>query len=477
MFIGLCLAMAASQDQVSATQLTVYNQGFGLVKETRSLQLRQGRQQVAIEDVAQRIEPSSVGIRSVSAPGSFEVLEQNYQYDLISTQAILNKAVGGRIVLNRVLPNGQRERIEGILLSSPSSIIGTPEGGPRYQYNGMVVRTDDGRILLDPSGEIEVSSIPEGLISRPTLLWDLEAEKGGSNTVELSYITQGISWAADYVLTLEATGKSGDLKGWVTINNNAGATFRDARLKLLAGDVQRNAGNGGATGAPMEMMRKADTGFQEEQFSEYHLYTLQRPATVRNNEMKQLSLLEATGVSVTKRLLFDAMEQFGQYRPGEGAIGTGALKPVVKLEIENSKANNLGMPLPMGQFKVYQRDNSGAVQLLGEDRIAHTPRDEKLSLVMGKAFDIVGERKRTQFSWLRTAGGAINGARETFEIQVRNRKDTPETIDVMERHYGVFKIIDSNYKFTLADSNSALFVVPVKANDQATLKYTVETYW
>ena len=346
----------ASVQAESGTELTVYNQGFALVKDVRVLNLTAGRQDVRIEDVAQQIEPSSVGIRSISAPGSFEVLEQNYQYDLINTQAILRKAVGQTIVLNRILPNGQKERVTGTLMSAPEQ--------------GMVIRTEDGRILLNPSGEVEVSSIPAGLISKPSLLWDVIAKQAGENRVELSYITQGIRWNADYVLSLDKAGAQGDLKGWVTLNNGSGATFTNAKLKLLAGDVARAPktapGARGAGGAEMA----ADGGFQQEQFADYHLYTLQRPATVRQNEMKQVSLLEAFDVKVKKRLIVDAMRAYGGYRPQEeGAMGTGPIKPQIRIEVANTKANQMGMPLPMGRFKVFQRDSSGAVQLLGEESI------------------------------------------------------------------------------------------------------------
>jgi hypothetical protein len=462
----------------SGTELTVYNQGFALVKEVRTLDLRAGRQDVRIEDVAQMIEPSSVGIRSISAPGSFEVLEQNYQYDLIGTQAILNKAVGQKITLNRVLPNGVKERVVGTLLSSPTAIVGG-QGGSEYTYNGMVLRADDGRILLDPSGEVEVAAIPEGLISKPSLLWDVVAEKAGRNQVEISYLTQGMSWNADYVLSLDGDGKKGDLKGWVTLTNNSGATFKDAKLKLLAGDVARAQpprAPGGRAGGFAEMA-KADSGFAEEQFADYHLYTLQRPASVRNREMKQVSLLEAFEVPVTKILLVDAMRQYRGWRPQEGEVGTGNIKPQIRIEFVNDKKSRLGMPLPMGKFKVFQRDSSGSLQMLGEDAIEHTPRDEKVSLVVGRAFDIVCDRKRTAFEWIRNEKGDIKGARESYEIEVRNRKETPETVNVWERHWYEYRIVRNNMPFKKLDAETIEFVVALAGGETKKIIYTCETLW
>jgi len=314
--------IAISSAPTGGTELTVYNQGFALVKDKRILELKEGVQNVAIVDVAEKIEANSVGIRSLTAPGSFSVLEQNYQYDLISPSAILNKCVGKRIVLNRVLPDGKKERISGTLLNSPTSVVSNEDGENTEKYNGMVLQTDDGRILLSPTGEVEVPSIPDGLISRPTLLWELDSKMAGANSIELSYLTQGISWKADYVLNLDKAGKVGALKGWVTMTNESGASFTDAKLKLLAGDVQRVPYPDGLFRGRAPEAAKMDSTlpvFKEEQFSEYHLYTLQRPATVRNNEIKQLSLLEAAGIPVTKQLIIDATRALGRYGPGEAA--------------------------------------------------------------------------------------------------------------------------------------------------------------
>ncbi|HRJ26950.1 MAG TPA: hypothetical protein PLO61_05515 [Fimbriimonadaceae bacterium] len=469
--------------QPPSTEITIYNGGFALVKEVRPITLKPGRQSIRIEDVAALIEPTSVGIRSLTKPGSLTVLEQSYQFDLINVEAILAKAVGQTIILNRVLPNGDKERIVGTLMSSPTAVVGSANGGSSMQYNGMVMRTNDGRILLNPSGEIEVQSIPEGLISKPTLLWDLVAEEAGSNTVELSYITQGTSWRADYVLTLDQAGGKGDLKSWVTLTNRSGATWTDAKLKLLAGEVERvqppRAGMRGSPGG-LEAASMADKGFNQEAFADYHLYTLQRPATVRNNEIKQVSLFEAVDVPVTKRLIVDPMMNMQGYRPSEGEVGTGLIKPQIRLELVNSKEQKLGMPFPQGVFKVFQRDSSGAVQLLGEDEIDHTPRDEKISLVVGRAFDIVAERKRTSFEWIRDPAdrNRLRGARESFLIEIRNRKEKEsETVTVIERFWAEHKIISHNVDFTRPNAETVQFEVTVKPGATQTIKFTVETTW
>ncbi len=464
-------AIALTSVASAQTEVTIYNQGFGFIKEVRTLNLKAGRQSIAIEDVAQLIETNSVGIRSLTTPTGLEVLEQNYQYDLINPLAILNKSVGKTIRLNRVLPNGSKESIEGTLISSPTAMIGDGSGGSSMTWNGMVLRTPDGRILLNPSGEVEVMAVPEGLISKPTLLWDLIAETAGANKIELSYLSKGMNWNADYVLTMDGKGKA-DLKGWVTLVNNCGATFADAKLKLLAGDVNRPqnfpamAGRGGG----MEM--KSADGFKEESLFEYHLYTLQRPTTIRNNEQKQVTLLDAYGFDVTKKLIVDSMMNYGVYYPNEGEVGTGVIKPQVRLEFVNSKANKLGMPLPMGNVKVYQRDASGSLQMLGEDRIQHTPKDEKLSLIVGQSFDVVCGRKRMSYRRL-----TDRSFEEVFEVELRNRKEVSETVHVMERHYGDWSIKLSTEKFEKLDSTTQQYVITLKPNEVKKVVYTVVTKW
>lgn len=473
MIWSMAIGMAISNAAAGGTEVTIYNQGFALIKENRQFVLKQGRQSVTVEDVAAMIEPSSVGIRSLTDPNSFEVLEQNYQFDLINPIAILNKSVGQKVRLIRTIGQ-QKDVLEGTLKSSPTAIVGSASGGSQQTYNGMVIRTDDGRIVLDPTGEVEVRSIPDGLISKPTLLWDLFAQKAGTNQVELSYLTQGINWNADYVFTLDGDGK-GDLKGWVTVNNQSGATYQEAQLKLLAGEVQRaqpkfRGAPGAAGGARMEAM--ADLGFKEESFFEYHLYTLQRPATIRNREMKQLSLLEGKGIKVEKKLVIDALNDYGIYYPNEGEVGTGNIKPVVRVEFVNSKENDLGIPLPKGKIKVYQRDKSGSVQMLGEDEIDHTPRDERLSLVVGKSFDVVATRKRMNFKRI-----SDRSFEQTFEIEVRNRKETAETVHILERHYGDWKISANSMPFEKLDAMTLEFKVALKAGQTQKVTYTVRTTW
>ena len=469
--IATLTAALALTTAPTATEVTVYNQGFGFIKEVREMTFKAGRQTVGIEDVASLIDPTSVGFVSLSDPGSFRVLEQNYQYDLINPVAILNKSVGQKIRFIRTI-GGVKDVLEGVLLSAPTAIV---HDGNQSQstYNGMVIRTDDGRIVLDPTGEVEVSSVPAGLISKPTLVWDLEAAKESNQRIELSYITQGMSWNADYVLTLGMSGKA-DLQGWVTLNNQSGTTFDNATLKLLAGEV--NQAPRPAPAFDMVEMKAVARGvagmMKEESLFEYHLYTLQRPATVRNKETKQLSLLSGQDVPFTKRIIFDAMMGYDGYYPSEGEVGVGNLHPQVRVEFTNNEKSGLGMPLPKGRFRIYQRDKSGSVQLLGEDNIDHTPKNEDISLVVGKSFDVVANRRRTNFNRIndRTVS-------ESFEIEVRNRKETSESIHVYERHFGDWKVTNKSQEFTKLDANTADFLVTLKPNEVRKVTYTVETRW
>ena len=456
----------------AAPEITVYNQGLALVKENRVLDLTIGRQTVIVENVAQQIDTTSVRFRPLAMDSGLSLLEQNYQFDLISPVAILARAVGTEIKFIRY-ENGKTVILEGILMSAPTAVVSN--NGTNYQtYNGMVIKdSKTGEIVLDPVGTVVVKNIPDGLISKPSLLWDLQSDKAGKQEVELSYITQGMNWTSDYVLTLNE-GNVADLQGWATLTNSSGTEYKNARLKLLAGDVnrvQQNRPESMAAAGAVLRMAKADS-FQEESLFEYHLYTLQRPTTLQNNETKQVSLLEGNGVPYTRKLFVDATRNFGRFYPSEGAIGEGNIQPQVRVEFDNKQKNGLGMPMPAGRIRVYQRDKSGSVQFIGEDQIGHTPKDESISLVLGRAFDVVSTRKRTNFRRINDRAFS-----ETFEIEVRNRKETPDVVHVLERHYGDWKVTDKNQEFVKADSETMDFTVNLKANEVKKVIYTVETRW
>lgn len=460
------ISAAAAQ---GGTEVTVYNQGLGFVKEVRQLKVKKGSQQVAVEGVAQLIDTTSVGFKCVSKPGSISVLEQNYQYDLISPMAILNKSVGKRIRFTRTMGT-TKDVIEGVLVSSPYAINGN-DGS--LSYNGLVLRTDDNRIILSPVGEIEVMEIPEGLISKPSLIWTLESSVDQSADVELSYLTTGMNWNANYVLTLDKSGK-GDLQGWVTMTNNAGISFKNANLKFLAGDVNVVQPTPERMAFAMADAKAARGGgrMKEESLFEYHLYTLDRPATINNKETKQLSLLEGSNIPVKKQIVFDSMGNYPGYYPSEGEVGVGDLSPAVKVTFLNDEKSGLGQPMPAGKVRLYQRDESGSVQFVGEDEIKHTPTDERIKLQVGRSFDIRASRKRTDYKRL-----SQNSFRETFEIEVRNRKKVDETVTLYERHWGDWKVTEKSMAFTKEDSNTMVFELNLKPGEVKKVTYTVETRW
>ena len=450
--------------QSGSTEVTVYNQGLGFIKEIRNVKLDKGTQNVVVEDVAQLIDATSVGFKCLSNPGSVSILEQNYQYDLISPEAILAKSVGKRVRFTRSVGN-QKESIEGVLLSSPTAVVNTGNGS-EHQYNGLVIRTDDGRIILSPQGEIDVLELPEGLISKPSLLWQVDSAEGQDAKMELSYLTQGMSWSANYVFTLNES-NVGDLQGWVTLDNRCGVSFKDATLKLLAGEVnvvrEQPQFMDGEAALPPTKMASFKGQMTESSLFEYHLYTLNRPATVKDKESKQLGLLEGFNVPIKKILSFDGYL-------GAGNVADQAAK--VQVKFVNNEKSHLGMPMPAGKVRLYQRDAKGSVQFLGEDQIQHTPRDEKLSLEVGKSFDVRGSRKRTAYSKV-----SKNSDRSTYEIQVRNRKKEATTVHLYEHQGNDWKVVSKSQDYVKDDANTMVFEVRLAPGEVKTVTYTIETKW
>ncbi|MEI7985801.1 MAG: DUF4139 domain-containing protein [Armatimonadota bacterium] len=456
-----------------STEITVYSQGLGFVKDIRLVDVKAGQQSLIVEDVAQLIDATSVGFRCLNNPGSISILEQNYQYDLISPMAILQKSIGKKIRFTRSIGNS-KEVIEGVLISSPTSVVNTGSGS-EYSYNDLVIRANDGRIILSPQGEIDVMEVPEGLISKPSLVWQINSAKAQQAKMELSYLTKGMSWTANYVLTLGDAG-SGDIQGWVTLNNQSGLTFNDAKLKLLAGDV--NVVQDEDTGVTKQkwtdnnrkraLLDPVRSSFSEQSLFEYHLYTLGRPASVRNKETKQLSLLAGSNIPIKKIIAFDS------YADPENDSGDSQqdLDSSVMVKFRNDEKSHLGMPMPAGKVRLYQRDTGGSLQFLGENEIQHTPRDEKISLTVGKSFDVKVSHKKTSYTKL-----GKNSSRSSYSIEVRNRKKVGETVYVYEHQSGDWKVTDKSDPFVKEDSNTMIFKVKLKAGEVKTVKYTVESRW
>jgi hypothetical protein len=432
------------------------------VKETRSLSLAAGRNEVRFMDVASQINPRTVHMVSLTAPQSLSVLEQNYEYDLISPEKLMERFVGRKVRLVFPPPGGERtaeREMEGTLISTT--------GGMVYEI--------DGQFHVNPPARVILPEIPGGLISVPTLVWLLDnaATAGAAapavHKVETSYLTGGISWAADYVSVVSADDAKADLAGWVTIDNNSGATYKDARLKLVAGEIHRAQPEAVPMMQRMETLgvQKAAPAFAEESFFEYHLYTLDRPATIKDRQTKQISLMEASGVPVKKILLLAGEPSF--FRSRFGSIATD-IKVAVILEMTNSQKNGLGIPMPRGVVRLYKKDGSGSLQFIGEDGIKHTPRDEKISLKVGEAFDVVADR--TQVDYKAVSAGRYDVETE-FEIKIRNHKDEAVAVTVREPVPGDWKVLSSSYPWLKADAHTIEFNVPVAAGAESVLRYRV----
>jgi hypothetical protein len=441
-----------------SVNITVYNSNLGLVRETRRLTLPQGQVALRFADVTAQIRPETVHLSSLTAPASLRILEQNYQYDLLNPAKLLDKFVGKEITL--VLRHYQNntetfEPVQATLLSN--------NGGQVWRINGQIV--------INPTNisEMRFPDLPKNLVATPTLVWDLENREGGPQTVEASYLTAGMNWRADYVLLVNADDTKGDLQGWVTLTNGSGATFEDARLQLVAGDVNRVSEEReyALAGAMQRKAMDSVSQFQEQGFFEYHLYTLQRPTSIRDNETKQVSLLEAAGFDVKKEFVLNGQHYYytNYSNPGQPIKE----KVGVYVQFRNAQQNKLGMPLPAGTIRLYKKDDKGNQQFIGEDKIDHTPKDEDVRVKVGDAFDIVAERKQTDYKVV-VSGHLYEYA---YEIKIRNHKDGPISVVVNEPIGGDWEMVSSTFEAKKTAAFAAQFNVPVAKDGESILSYRV----
>ncbi len=436
-------------DQI-ALEVTVYNSNIGLVKDRRQIKLDKGVQELRFMDVAAQIIPASVNIKPLGGAAGFTILEQNYEYDLLSPGKLLDKYVGKEVKLYSKNPYTDKEEIV------TATLLSNNEGRPVFKIGKEITFNHPGRIIFP--------EVPENLISKPTLVWLLDSKGAASQKIEALYLTNGITWRADYVLVLNEKDTQSDLSGWVTIDNKSGATYANAALKLVAGDINRvkEARRMDLAGAAAPMA-KAEQQFKEESFFEYHIYTLDRKATIKQNQTKQISLLNARNVPVAKEFIYSGRDYYFMNRYPD-VIQTD--KVGVFIELANKKEHNLGMPLPKGVLRVYKHDADGSLQFVGEDQIQHTPKDEKIKVKLGDAFDVVASRK--QMSWERVAK---NITEASFEISLRNHKKEDITVKVVERLSGDWKILESSHEFKKIDASSFSFDVPVKKDGESKLTY------
>ncbi len=423
--------------------ITIYNNDLAVIKDSRNIDLKKGVSELKYQEVAASIDPTSVHFKSLTAPDKVAIMEQNYEFDLINSDKIAEKYLDKEITVHL-----KDETFKGILLSNEGS--------------NLILKTESDTVKLISKSVIEnidFPKLPEGLITRPTLVWTINNEQQGTHKTEVSYLTSGMSWHAEYVAVAKNNDQKLELNAWVSIDNKAGATYPDAKLKLIAGDVNRVVPPRRpipvAKGYALEAMEMAAPQFEEKPFFEYHLYTLQRPATINNNQIKQISLFPTAETSVKKIYTYEPRRSEDNIR--------------VNLEFMNGKENGLGMPLPAGKVRVYKEDPADAsLEFIGEDMIEHTSKDEKLRLFLGNAFDIKAERAMTN-----KVSTGKKSYDETWQIKIRNHKDSDVNVVVIEKFYGFWKMKNSTHEYKKKDANTVEFYVNVLKDQESTLEYTV----
>ncbi len=458
---------AAAADQSTSLNdqtdlaVTVYNSNIALVRDVRQLLLPGGTFRLKFMDIAATVNPATVHFRSLTEPDKVGVLEQNYEYDLLEPNKLLNKYVGKEVTLVRTyMDNGttKHEEIKATLLAN--------NNGPVWKIGNDIVTGVYGESYRFPE-------VPANLYDRPTLLMSLENSGSRKQSIETSYLAGNLSWNADYVLTVGRDDKAADLDGWVTLINNSGTAFHNAKLQLVAGDLNRLPQRDQYRA--MEMVANAPAaktagGFVQENFSEYHLYSLGRRTSVEDKETKQISLLEGSGIPVQKLFVVNGQNFYYRNAQNPGSPLKDAVQVFYKFK--NEEKAGLGIPLPGGNLRVYQKDSKGGLLFIGEDHIDHTPKDEFVTVKIGNAFDVVAERKQTDFKKI-----ASNVYEMEFEITLRNHKDIPVNVEVNEPIGGDWEILNSTYPAKKTEAFAAQFNVPVKPNGESVLKYRIRVHW
>ena len=465
--IGLAAApsvnWAGPSEEVSSTAseqhsvaLTIYNDNLALVKDARRIRLERGANQLAWREVSAQMRPETAQLRNLSNPAGFRLQEQNFDFDLLTPQKLLEKYVGREI---------------GVIRTHPTTGIETRETATVLAINGGVVLKFADRIETGVPGRLAFAGVPDTLRDKPTLVIALVNPAAGTQNLELSYLTGGLSWRADYVAELNAEDDRLDLNGWVTLTNQSGAAYPNARLQLVAGDLNRVRDEQPLPRATMAMAVKvADAAeMQQESLFEYHLYTLQRPTTLAENQTKQVALMSATQVPAKKEFLLEGANYY--YSGQHGDLGQ-KIKVGVFVEFDN-RDEGLGIPLPRGVMRLYKKDSQGNAQFVGEDRIDHTPKNETVRLKLGDAFDVTADRKQTAFQKLAGTGRTNYVFESAYEIVLKNAKPEAVTVTVREPMPGDWSMVSESQPHTKAASGTAEWKVSVPAEGKATLTYRV----
>ncbi len=435
-------------DDQTAVAVTIYNQDLALVRDARTMNLIKGENDVAFIDVSGHIQPQTALLKSNA--GKLDVLEQNFDFDLLTPQKLLEKSVGSTVRIIVTDPKTGKETVEEAKVLSVA--------------DGVVLQIGD-RIETQAPGRIVFADVPPNLRSRPTLVTKIASDAAGKIPVELDYLTGGLAWAADYVAELSPDEKTIELKGWVTLTNTSGTTYRNAKLQLVAGDVNRVrqqmvAGMAATTAMPMA----APAPMAEQALFEYHLYTLNRTTTIADNQTKQVELLTGHGVPVSKEYHFYNLAPGWNYQMGEAP----RVNASVRLKFVNTEKNNLGIPLPGGTVRVYKADNAGQAIFVGEDAIQHTPKNEYVDLTLGQAFDVTARGRQTNFEKV-----ADNVYESAYQIEFKNAKSEPVTVILAETVPGDWKMLEESQASEKPDSTTALWHVTIPAEGSTTLTYRV----
>ncbi len=445
------------QDQKSVA-VTIYNQDLALVKDVRDIDLSPGVQAVALREVSGQMRPETALLRSLGGTDAFSVLEQNFDFDLLTPAKLLEKYVGRRVGIVRTHPQtGVDSLVQADVLAATQGVV--------LRIGGKIETGVPGRIVFD--------ALPDNLRDKPTLVTRLDVHRGGRDRVELSYLTGGLSWQADYVAELNADDSRLTLNGWVTLHNLSGTSYPNATLQLVAGDVNRVAKDMNMAVdavAKTKVLRAESAPMQEQALFEYHLYTLGRPTTIADNQTKQVSLLSGTGIPVVKELVLQGDDYY--FSSSHGDLGQ-KMKIAVYVEFNNRESEGLGIPLPKGVVRVYKRDQQSRAQFVGEDRIDHTPKNERVRLKLGDAFDVTADKKQTDFKVRKPSIKYHYAFESAYEIVLKNAKSEAVTVSVKEPVPGDWRVLSESHPHNKAAAGTALWSLTVPANGQASLKYRV----
>ncbi|NOQ94008.1 MAG: DUF4139 domain-containing protein [Methylophaga sp.] len=442
----------------SAVAVTIYNENIALIKDQRKITLDKGFNKISFRGVSARMRPETALLRSLNPNNNVHVLEQNFDFDLLTPQKLLEKSVGKHVKLAR---------------TNPATGIETIEKATVLSTNGGVVLKIGDKIITNPQGQYIFDNVPDNLRDQPTLVIQLTSSTDKTQTVELGYLTGGLSWKADYVAELSSDDSHLDLTGWVTLNNQSGTYYNNAKLQLVAGDVNQVRPQLLGRSTPrmaLEMKMDVVDNMAEESLFEYHLYTLGRNTDLADKQTKQVALLSASSVPVTKQFLLQGNSYY--YNSSYGQLGQ-KMKVGVFVEFKNTEKTQLGMPIPKGIVRVYKNDSKGNAQFVGEDGIDHTPKNEDIRLKLGDAFDVTANKKQTDFKKVHHSTPHHTAYESAFEVELKNAKSAPVTVTVREPIPGDWKVIKENIPHSKAASGTAEWQVTIPAESSKTLRYRV----